>query len=116
EFDVLGQAVLDLLQSKDTAQFAGNVSVSEADWNSLITTNMTDEEKASMSRFAKGARDSASRLESAGKSLLNRADSLHLDFSKNNWRFQIVPPRYVGNIYFFASPRDGGAGQPHVQL
>jgi thiol-disulfide isomerase/thioredoxin len=116
EFDVIGQAVLDLLQSKDAARFAANVSTSEADWNSLITTNMTDEEKASVSRLAKGARDSASSLESAGKSLLNRADSLHLDFSRNNWRFQIVPPNHVGNIYFLAARKDGGSGEPHVQL
>jgi len=116
EFDVIGQVVLDLLQSKDAARFAANVSVSEADWNSLITTNMTDEEKASVSRLAKGARDNASSLESAGKSLLSRADSLHLDFSKNHWRFQIVPPNYVGNVYFFAGPREGGSGEPYVEL
>jgi hypothetical protein len=47
---------------------------------------------------------------------LHRADALHLDFSKDNWQFQITPPRHIGNIYFFAGPKDGGKGQPHVPL
>jgi thiol-disulfide isomerase/thioredoxin len=116
EFDSIGRAILDLLQSKDAARFATNVSVSEADWNSLITTNLTDEEKDRVSQFAKGAHYNVSSLESAGKSFLNRADSLHLDFSKNSWRFEILPPEHLGNIYIFAGPTEGGTGIPNVEL
>ena len=113
EFDAVGRAVLALLQTKNTAELATNLSVSAADWQSLASTNLSGEDADKLTAFAKGGSRNRQRLEAGAKSVLSRADSLHLDFSKGGWHFQIVAPRHVGRIYY-SGRREEGLTLPHV--
>jgi hypothetical protein len=51
EFDALGRAVVELLESKDATRFATNLAVSAKDWHSLITTNLTPDESERLETF-----------------------------------------------------------------
>ena len=114
EFDPVGKAIVALLQSKDAASFARSLSPSAADWNSVITTNLSSEESERIKNFAKGTDYNMKQLESSAKAVLSRADSLHLDFSKGNLRYQIVTPIEPSRIYL-SSPSAGGLTLPGVR-
>lgn len=113
EFDPVGKAVKQLLQTKDAAGFATNFAVSAQDWQSLVTTNLPAAEAERLKSFAGSAAYGIRRLESDAKALLKRADSLHLNFSDGAFSCQVVSPQHVGNVYF-SSPRNGGLTVPFV--
>lgn len=114
ELDTVGQAVVELLQTKDAERFATNLSVSASDWHSLIATNMAAAQVDRLNTYAKGSDYNIKRLKSDAESILARADALHLDFSKGNWQSQVVTPKHVGGIYL-GNPSEGGATEPYVQ-
>lgn len=114
EFDFVGKAVVDLLRSKDAGTFATNMSVCADDIRSLETTNLSSDDLERLKNFEKGADYDRVRLKESANSFLNRADSLHLDFSKGSLQFEVVPPPHVGSI-FWTRPTPDGAGQPYVQ-
>ena len=114
EFDALGKAVEALLKSRDTAGFSTNLSVSEEDWQSIITTNLSGEESNRLKSYAGGASHNVQRLKADAKAVLSRADSLHLDFSKDDLYFQIVTPQHIGKIYLFNRP-PGGLTLPFLE-
>ncbi len=114
EFDFVGKAVVQLLQTKDASGFATNLAVNAQNWRSLITTNLPPKEAERLESYARGADHTAQQLEESAKALLSRADSLHLDFSKGDLQCQVVAPKHVGKIYF-ANPRDGGLTAPYLE-
>jgi thiol-disulfide isomerase/thioredoxin len=114
EFDAVGKAVVQLLQTKDDARFATNMSVSAEDWQSLITTNLPVADQERMRGYAKGSQYNRQRTETSAKALLARAESLHLDFSKEELSFHIVAPTHFGKIYF-SNPKDGGLTAPYLE-
>lgn len=98
EFDPIGKAVLELLRSRDAAAFAKSMAVSEADWRSLIATNLSDQIANELSKFAAGMDYGRERLETHAKTVLNQADSVHADFSKGKWTFKIEAPPSGGRM------------------
>jgi hypothetical protein len=98
EFDALGRAVVRLLQTRDAARFATDMSVSAADWLSWMTPKLPAEDQEKIKMFAEGADDRRDRTQAAAKALLVRAESLHLDFSKGGLSFRIDAPKYFGSI------------------
>ena len=114
EFDAVGKAVVQLLQTRNAAQFATNVSVSAEDWQSLITTDLTAEEQERIKGFGKGANSNRQRAEASAKALLVRADSLHLDFSKGELPFHIITPKHFGKV-FFSNPNAGRLAAPYLE-
>jgi thiol-disulfide isomerase/thioredoxin len=114
EFDAVGKAVVQLLQSKDAARFATNLAVSAEDWQSLVTTNLTLDEKEKIKTYGKGAGHNLQQTEISAQALLERAGSLHLDFSKGDLTFHVIAPRHVGRIYY-SNPTAGGLTEPYLQ-
>ena len=109
EFDAVGRAVVQLLQTRDPSGFAANVSVSAADWLSMATTNLTVSESDRIKDFAKSSANNRLRMEAAAKVLLERAESLHLDFSKGELAFHYAMPKHIGKIFFSGSPTSADA-------
>lgn len=114
EFDAVGKAVVELLQTRDAGRFATNWTVRAQDWQSLISTNLKPADLEKLNAYAKGSQRNVQQLESSAKAFLARADSLHLDFSKGDWHSKIVAPRHVGKIYHF-DPKDGGMTAPYLE-
>lgn len=114
EFDVVGKAVLDLVQSRDAAALAKGLSASAEDWHALLTTNLSKADADQLEAYARGADNGRSRLQSAAKTVLDRADSLHLAFAGAGWRCEVVPPEQIGRIYWSQS-RSEGLTAPYLQ-
>lgn len=106
EFSAIGNAVVALLQTKDAGSFATNVSASSQDWRSLITTNMSSDQKDRLNSYAKGIGYNVQRLRSTARAVLNLAQQLHLNFGKG-LSFRIASPRYAGAFYFFGTGPGG---------
>ena len=115
EFDVVGKAVVQLLQTKAAARFATNMSVSAEDWQSLVTPKLGMAEQERIQGFAKGAQYDRQRTETSAKALLARVESLHLDLSKAELPFHIATPRHFGKIFISGSPTDGGLTAPYLE-
>lgn len=109
EFDGLAKAVVQLLQTREAAVFATNVSVSAADWQAIASTNLSASEQDHVKDFAKGVGPNRQRTEAAAKALLERAQSLRLDFSKGELTFHYLTPKHIGKVYFAGSPNTPGA-------
>jgi thiol-disulfide isomerase/thioredoxin len=114
EFDPLGKAVVELLRTKDAAAFARQLAVSASDWHSLITSNLSAQEAGNVNNYAKGASFALQGLTRSAKDALSRADSLHLDFSRGDWRFKVVMPRSTGSRYL-SSVAEGGTTFPYIE-
>jgi thiol-disulfide isomerase/thioredoxin len=115
EFDAVGKAVVQLLQTKDVARFATNMAVSAEDWQSLLTTNLAKEDQDRINSFGKGASHNLQQAEAGAQALLDRADSLHLDFSKADLSFHVTIPKDFGRVYFSSPSRDDGLTAPYLQ-
>jgi thiol-disulfide isomerase/thioredoxin len=114
EFDTVGKAVVQLLQTKDATRFATNMAVSAEDWHSLLTTNQAKEDQDRINSFGKGASHNLQQAEAGAQALLDRADSLHLDFSKTDLSFHVAMPTNFGRIYFSSPLRDDGLTAPYL--
>lgn len=114
EFDPVGKAVLELLQTKDAGRFATNWSVRAQDWESLISTNVKPEEVERLNTYAKGSHRNVQQLKDGAGAFLARAESLHLDFSKGDWQSRVIAPKHIGKIYF-SDPKAGGATAPYLE-
>jgi thiol-disulfide isomerase/thioredoxin len=115
EFDAVGKAVVQLLQTRDAARFATNMAVSAEDWQSLPTTNLMKEDQDRINSFGKGASHNLQQAEAGAQALLDRADALHLDFSKADLSFHVTIPKDFGRIYFSSPSRDDGLTAPYLQ-
>ena len=71
-----------LLQTRDAARFATDMSVSAADWLSWMTPKLSADDQEKIKMFAKDADKGRDRTEASAKALLARAESLNLDLSK----------------------------------
>ena len=99
EFAAVSRAVIALLQTRNTARFAGEITASAEDWKAIASTNlpgMADNLKS----FAEGVDDTRSNAETAAKAFLAKADSLHLDFSKGDFHPRVVNPRFLGTSHY----------------
>lgn len=115
EFNALGKAVVELLKSRETTSFATNFSVTAADWQSVVTTNLSSDDVERLKSYAKGANYNTQRLQSDAQAILSRADSLHLDFRNENLNYQVNAPKHIGNIYLSPRPAAGGLTLPYLE-
>lgn len=107
EFDLVGKAVVELLKSHDPDGFATNLSVTAADWQSIPTTNLSGQDLDALKSYAKGASYNVQRLKADAKAVLRRAEALHLTFSGDNLRCQVVTPSRLEKNYLFNRPPEG---------
>src|ERR1017187_9985856 len=102
DFSAVSKAIVELLQSRDTARFASELSPAIEDWRSALFTNATGENPAQIAGFRKSDEYWRHVMEQGAKQLLAKADSLHVDFSKARLHAQAMPPgnletkRYAG--------------------
>jgi thiol-disulfide isomerase/thioredoxin len=113
EFVSVEKAVVELLQTRDTARFATNMSFSAEDWQSILTTNLPVKDQEMIKGFSKTAHYGCENMELSAKAFLARADALHLDFSKSELHFQILTPKHIGKIYF-SNPQANGFTLPYL--
>jgi thiol-disulfide isomerase/thioredoxin len=100
EFLAVGDAVVELLQSRDTARFARELAPSIEDWQAILSTNADEREPDPLKGFRKSTGDRRQKVEFSAKELLAKADALHLDFSKGHLHSKVVAPRFLGNAHY----------------
>jgi thiol-disulfide isomerase/thioredoxin len=100
DFSAVGNAVVKLLQSRDTARFAAEMSPAIEDWESIASTNAARQNPDPLAGFRQSAGRDRQQLEQGAKQLLAQADSLHLDFSKGSLRAQVIPPGNLGKTIY----------------
>jgi thiol-disulfide isomerase/thioredoxin len=101
-----------LLQSRDTARFATEITPSPEDWTAIASTNQPEAAEA-LKSFIKSTDTQSKQTEASAKVFLTRADTLRLDFSKGDLRARAVTPKRVGNVHFINLQAEG-AGLPHA--
>ena len=99
DFSAVGDAVVELLQSRDTARFARELAPSIEDWQAILSTNAAEREPDPVNGFRKSTGDRRQKVEFSAKELLAKADALHLDFSKGHLHSKVVAPRFLGNAH-----------------
>jgi thiol-disulfide isomerase/thioredoxin len=102
EFSVLANAALELLQSGATARFAGTVAPSLDDWKSILSTSLPTKGEDPLAPFRNSGPFLRRTVEMSGREVLSRASALHLDFSKGDWRAQVVLPKRFGRTRYNA--------------
>ena len=85
---------LKLLQSRDTARFAKAMTPSTEDWKSIQFTNLPIKGAYAMSRHI------FKMIELGAKALLDRADALHLDFSKGELHPDVLGRKRFGYMHY----------------
>ena len=100
DFSVVSRAVVELLQSHDTARFADALSPSIGDWKAMASTNLPATGEDPLKGFQDTVRNQRQQMESSAKTLLARAEALHLDFSRGNLHSRVVPPKYLGTTHY----------------
>ncbi|MGA2802307.1 MAG: TlpA disulfide reductase family protein [Verrucomicrobiota bacterium] len=96
EFSVVGDAVVELLQSHDTARFAKELAPTIEDFRAILSTNTVVKDADPLKGFQGTVEDDRRRVESSAKALLAKAETLHLDFSKGKIQMHINTPKYLG--------------------
>jgi thiol-disulfide isomerase/thioredoxin len=99
-FSAVSKAVVKLLQSRDAAQFAAELSPSVEDWQSILSTNPAIRSPDAPVNLRQRADHDRQVMEQSAQQLLAKADSLHLDFSKGNLRAEAVPPPGLGSTHY----------------
>ncbi len=107
DFSAVSQAVVELLQNRDTARFASAVSPSIEDWKSMLSTNLPIMGADPLKGFQNSVPHQRQQMEAGAKALLARADALHLDFSKGELHVRVVPPKYLGTTHYPSLQAEG---------
>jgi hypothetical protein len=100
EFAAVSKAVVQLLQSGDTARFAAEMSPSMADWKSILSTNLPVTAEDPLKGYENTTRYQREKVESSAKAFLEKAAALHLDFSKSDLKARIVAPKATGTMRY----------------
>ena len=111
EFAALTHSVVMLLQRKDTAKFANDITASADDWKAITSANLPNIDET-LKSFADGAEARRREAEASAKEFLAKAESLHLDFTKGDWHARTVdPPRFgrfgFGNVHYPSLQAEG---------
>jgi thiol-disulfide isomerase/thioredoxin len=115
DFSAVSASVVELLQSRDTARFAAELVPAIEDWQAILSTNAARQNPDPLASFRQSAEHDHQRVEQGAKLLLARLDSLHVDFSKGNFRAQVIPPKYLGYTHY-AGIMDEDETLPYAQL
>ena len=112
EFSELARSVATLLQSRDTARFAKEITPSAEDWTAIASTKEPDGAEA-LKSFIRGTETQRKQTETSAKAFLARADSLRLDFSKGDLHARAINPKRIGTVHY-NSIQPQGATLPHA--
>ena len=105
EFAAVSHSVIVLLQGRNTARFAREVTATAEDWKAIANTNLPGI-NANLNSFAEGTGRARDEAGEAAKAFLEMADSLHLDFSKGDLQERVVAPRFLAApIFPLSKPR-----------
>lgn len=85
-FAPVGQAVLELLQTRDTAAFAKALAPRMQDYHSIVSTNRLADDKDPSKAMGMTQAFQQRKVEQSAKAALQRMDQLHLQFTNGNWR------------------------------
>ena len=107
DFSAVSQAVVELLQHRDTARFAAAMSPSLDDWKAVLSTNLPTAGQDPLKGFQNTVQYGRQKMESGAKALLARADALHLDFSRGELHARVVPPKYLGTTHYPSLQAEG---------
>ena len=100
DFSALSRAVVELLQSRDTARFAAAVSPGIEDWKALRSANKPATAEDPLKGFQNMVTYQRQQMEANAKALLARSDALHLGFSKGELKARVVPPQSLGTTRY----------------
>jgi thiol-disulfide isomerase/thioredoxin len=106
EFAAVSHSVIALLQSRDTARFAREITASAEDWKAIASSNLPVAVE-NLKGFAEDAESQCQEAEAAAKAFLAKADALHLDFSKGDLHSRVVNPRFLGRSHYPTLQADG---------
>ena len=107
DFSAVSRAVVELLQSRDTARFAAAMSPSLDDWKAVLSTNLPAKGEDPLKGFQNRVQYERQNMEASAKALLARADALHLDFSKGALHARVVPPEFLGTTHYPSLQAEG---------
>ena len=100
DFSAVSRAVVELLQSRDTARFANELAPAVEDYRAILSTNLPVKGADVLANYQNSAKYERQKVEASAKALLARADSLHLNFSNVTFQLRVVPPTYLGTTRF----------------
>ena len=100
EFSDLGQAVLELLKSGASVQFANQITASVEDRKSILSTNRDVSGDDPSKSFPTTTAYEKGKVQVSAQTVLARAASLHLDFSKGDWQPRVIMPKRFGSTHF----------------
>jgi thiol-disulfide isomerase/thioredoxin len=109
EFLSLSNSVFALLRNGNAVQFAQELTSSEEDWKSVMATNLPKGDSDPLQSRLNASKHERQKLEASAKAFVDRAASLHLDFSKGDLRLRVIAPEHFGNIGMPDILGDGGS-------
>jgi thiol-disulfide isomerase/thioredoxin len=107
DFSAVSNCVVTLLQSGDTARFAAELTPSIENWQSILSSNAAGESPDPLAYYRRSVPYDRQTVEQGAKQLVARARSLHVDFSKWNYRVQIIPPENLGKMRYTGLMAEG---------
>ena len=107
DFSAVSQAIVELLQSHDTARFAQAMSPSIKDWQAMVSTNLPATGEDPLKGFQNTVKYERQQTELSAKALLARAEALHLDFSRGELHSRVVPPKFLGTTHYPSLQAEG---------
>ncbi len=106
EFEKVSAAVTSLIKNRDTAQFAKELTASADDWKAMASTNLPDAAET-LKSFTSNTEDNRRQLEASAKAFLEKADSLHLDFSKGELHPEVMHQQFLASVHYPILEADG---------
>ncbi len=100
DFLAISNSVIALLQTRDVAAFAREVTASAGDWKSMLSTNLPPTGEDPLKGFNSSAAREREQVAASAKALLAKADALRLDFSKGDWRVRVLTPKHFGSTRY----------------
>jgi len=100
DFSAVTNAVIDLLQTRDTARFANALAPTFEDWKSIQSPNAVTPDPDALKGFEASSREQRQRVEMTAVRLLNKAGQFHIDFTKGNLHARVLQPINLGRTHY----------------
>ena len=114
DFSAVGNALAQLLKSHDIQHFVAEMAPNDKDIRAVVPTNLfaNENDPEAFSQFTGHA---SQAVQTAAEELLERADSLHLNFADSNLVASVIPPEAMARIFFDSNPGPNNQGAPFVR-
>jgi thiol-disulfide isomerase/thioredoxin len=100
EFEPVGQAVVELLQSRDAARFAKALSPTVEDYHAVVSTNRLAGNEDPSKAMQMTQAFQRKKVQDSAKAVLARLDALHVTFTNGNWRAIASMPSQFGQRHW----------------